>query len=34
MNNWMLDNKLAIPYDGGKKNRPNEWGGNENIVDK
>jgi endonuclease YncB( thermonuclease family) len=34
MNNWMLDNKLAIPYDGGKKTRPAEWGGNENIVDK
>ena len=22
---WMLDNKYAIPYDGGKKNRSAEW---------
>lgn len=25
MNNWMLDNKYAIPYDGGTKTRPSEW---------
>lgn len=22
---WMLENKLAVPYDGGKKTRPPEW---------
>jgi hypothetical protein len=25
INKWMLDNNYAIPYDGGKKKRPNEW---------
>ena len=25
MNQWMLDNKLALPYDGGTKYRPTEW---------
>ena len=25
ISNWMLENKYAIPYDGGKKNRPTEW---------
>jgi micrococcal nuclease len=25
INQWMLDNKHAIPYDGGTKNRPPEW---------
>ena len=34
MNHWMLDKKFALPYDGGKKTRPSEWDGNENIVDK
>jgi len=22
---WMLENKYAVPYDGGTKNRPTEW---------
>jgi len=34
MNHWMLDNKLAIPYDGGKKTRPAEWDGNERVADE
>jgi micrococcal nuclease len=25
INKWMLDNGLAVPYDGGTKNRPAEW---------
>jgi micrococcal nuclease len=25
VNRWMLDNKYAIPYDGGTKSRPVEW---------
>jgi micrococcal nuclease len=25
INQWMLDNNHAIPYDGGTKNRPPEW---------
>jgi micrococcal nuclease len=25
VNQWMLENKLAIPYDGGTKHRPAEW---------
>lgn len=25
VNQWMLDNGLAIPYDGGTKHRPIEW---------
>ena len=25
INQWMLDNKHAIPYDGGTKHRPDEW---------
>jgi endonuclease YncB( thermonuclease family) len=25
VNNWMLENRLAIPYDGGTKIRPDEW---------
>jgi endonuclease YncB( thermonuclease family) len=25
MNQWMLDNKLALPYDGGTKYRPSDW---------
>jgi micrococcal nuclease len=25
VNQWMLDNKYAIPYDGGTKSRPAEW---------
>jgi micrococcal nuclease len=25
MNNWMLDQKHAVPYDGGTKLRPDEW---------
>lgn len=25
VNTWMLDNGLAIPYDGGTKTRPDEW---------
>jgi endonuclease YncB( thermonuclease family) len=25
VNTWMLENKLALPYDGGKKTRPSEW---------
>ena len=28
MNQWMLDNKFALPYDGGKKTRPPEWDNN------
>jgi endonuclease YncB( thermonuclease family) len=23
--NWMLEHKVAVPYDGGKKMRPSEW---------
>lgn len=34
MNQWMLDNKFALPYDGGKKTRPAEWDGNERVVDE
>jgi len=26
MNKWMLENKYAVPYDGGTKSRPHEWG--------
>jgi endonuclease YncB( thermonuclease family) len=25
VNQWMIDNKFAVPYDGGKKERPIEW---------
>lgn len=25
VNQWMIDNKLAVVYDGGKKERPVEW---------
>ena len=25
VNQWMLDQKYAIPYDGGTKSRPTEW---------
>ena len=25
INQWMLDNNYAVPYDGGKKVRPPEW---------
>jgi len=25
LNQWMLDHKLAVPYDGGTKYRPLEW---------
>ena len=25
INKWMIDNGYAIPYDGGKKNKPDEW---------
>lgn len=25
INNWMLENNYAVPYDGGKKIRPEEW---------
>ena len=25
INRWMLDNKLAVEYDGGTKNAPAEW---------
>jgi len=25
INQWMLDNKLAVPYDGGMKQIPDEW---------
>jgi len=25
VNKWMLDNKYAVPYDGGTKQRPEEW---------
>lgn len=32
VNTWMLENKLALPYDGGKKTRPPEWD-NETISD-
>jgi endonuclease YncB( thermonuclease family) len=34
MNQWMLDNKFALPYDGGKKTRPSEWDGNEHVLDE
>ena len=27
INQWMLDNHYAIPYDGGTKHRPQEWDG-------
>jgi len=26
LNRWMLDNRFAVPYDGGTKQRPPEWG--------
>ena len=29
VNQWMLDNNHAIPYDGGTKNRPLEW---DNVI--
>ena len=25
LNQWMLDQKLAVEYDGGTKSRPAEW---------
>jgi len=25
INNWMLENNYAVPYDGGKKIRPEDW---------
>ena len=25
LNQWMLDNKYAVAYDGGTKNRPDDW---------
>jgi hypothetical protein len=25
INQWMLEQQLAIPYDGGMKHRPVEW---------
>jgi endonuclease YncB( thermonuclease family) len=25
VNQWMIDNKFAVIYDGGKKERPAEW---------
>jgi len=25
INQWMVDNKYAVPYDGGKKNKSVEW---------
>jgi endonuclease YncB( thermonuclease family) len=25
INQWMLDQRLAIPYDGGAKQRPAQW---------
>ena len=25
LNQWMINNKYAIPYDGGTKHRPDEW---------
>ena len=25
MNEWMIANKFAVPYDGGTKHRPSEW---------
>lgn len=25
INQWMLNNNYAVPYDGGKKERPEEW---------
>ena len=25
VNTWMLDNGLAVPYDGGTKHRPDDW---------
>jgi endonuclease YncB( thermonuclease family) len=34
MNQWMLNNKFALPYDGGKKTRPSEWDGNEDVLDE
>lgn len=26
LNQWMIDKKYAVPYDGGTKQRPPEWG--------
>jgi endonuclease YncB( thermonuclease family) len=31
MNQWMLNNKFALPYDGGKKTRPSEWDGDDSV---
>ena len=25
VNDWLIQNKYAVPYDGGTKNRPNDW---------
>lgn len=25
VNNWLIQNKFAVPYDGGTKQRPNDW---------
>jgi micrococcal nuclease len=25
INKWLIDNNYAVPYDGGKKNRPDDW---------
>lgn len=32
VNQWMIDNKLAVVYDGGKKNRPAEWDEPSEII--
>lgn len=32
VNQWMIDNKLAVVYDGGKKNRPAEWDEPREII--
>lgn len=29
LNKWLIDNKYAVPYDGGTKSRPNDWDLNE-----
>ena len=28
INKWMIDNCYAVPYDGGKKQRPDDWNSN------
>ena len=32
VNQWMLDNKYAVPYDGGTKHRPSDWDDTDSRI--